>query len=254
MATDNNIVMIHIGRSGSTVLSDMLHQHSKITWDGEIYEKIISNYEKKNGPVQSKDISIRPYRLIEERMINNPKFCYGFELKFYHLDFVKVALKEYIDTINQLGFSKIIILKRKNFLRKIVSSLIARKTGVWFKSANNKSKNTESKKIFLDVNSIKIDRMEESLIYFLNLYDSNFRELFKLTLNLDYLSLEYETDIQSNPYDGYQKVINYLNLDDDEPLVRLTRTNPESLDLIIENYEEVKKYLGGTKYSWMTEG
>jgi hypothetical protein len=36
--------------------------------------------------------------------------------------------------------------------------------------------------------------------------------------------------------------------------VRLTRTNPESLDLIIENYEEVKKYLGGTKYSWMTEG
>lgn len=254
MLTNHNVIMIHIGRSGSTVLSDMLHQHSKISWDGEIYEKLISNYEKKNGPVQSADISLRPYRLIKERILHKKKIVYGFEVKFYHLDFVKVALKDYINTINQFGVSKIIILKRKNFLRKIVSSLIARKTGVWFKFANNKSTNTESKKIYIDVNSINIDRMEASLIHFLNLYDSNFSELFDLTVNQDFLSLEYESDIQSNPHNGYRKVINFLNLDDDEPTVRLSRTNPESLDLIIENYDEVRKYLSGTKYSWMAEG
>ena len=34
-----NIFMLHIGRVGSTVLADLLNQHSQIHWDGEFYPK-----------------------------------------------------------------------------------------------------------------------------------------------------------------------------------------------------------------------
>lgn len=246
--------MFHIGRSGSTVLSDMLSQHPKIIWDGEIYEKIISNYEKSHGTIKSEDISIRPYKLIKERISNNINANYGFEVKFFHLNFIKVALKDYIEKINHLGFNKIIILKRKNYLRKIVSSLIATKSGLWFKSSNKEPVHNEIKKLYLDVNLIKVDRMEASLNDLLDLYDSNFKNLESLTADLNVLALEYESDIQSNPYIGYEKIMNYLELSEANPAVRLSRTNPESLNLILENYEEVKVYLSNTRHGWMIEG
>ena len=42
------IAMFHIGRSGSTVVANLLNNHPKILWDGEIYHKLIKDLDIRN--------------------------------------------------------------------------------------------------------------------------------------------------------------------------------------------------------------
>ena len=39
--------MFHIGRCGSTVVSELLNQHSKIHWESELYTPIFTELQKK---------------------------------------------------------------------------------------------------------------------------------------------------------------------------------------------------------------
>lgn len=132
------VALFHIGRSGSTMLGDLLDQHSAIAWDGEIYEHAFQRVERKTGPLfLSSDTSLlelcmQPWsellppdalEYLQERIALTQKSVYGFEVKFFHLRFFGMSLVDYVEGLKNLGFDAFVILKRRNLLRAIVSSL-----------------------------------------------------------------------------------------------------------------------------------
>ena len=125
-----NVVMFHIGRSGSTVLSDLLGQHSRVFWDGQIYERLFEQLEASSTRVAPGSVARHnAITALQFRMRAAGERVYGFEVKFFHLRCFGIDLKEYVAHLRALGFTHFVILERRNYLRKILSSVVAHRVG-----------------------------------------------------------------------------------------------------------------------------
>lgn len=243
------IAMFHIGRSGSTVLADLLAQHQKkIYWDGEVYERLFRSCEKKNGGLMASHLSVDPIKLLQKRRHRAGRRFYGFELKFFHLKLVNRDLADYVEDLHRLGITHFIILERRNYLRKIISSIVADQRKRYHQPYYKKIRLTRIK---LDVNNVRIDRDAKPLIAYLNDYHESFRALEKLLGDRRILPLSYEDDISSDPLIGFQRICDFLDIDKRQAVVRYSKTNPFKLTEIVSNFEEVESTLRRTPFEWM---
>lgn len=245
-----NIVMFHIGRSGSTVLGDTLDQNPDVFWDGEIYERFFSAYEKKKR-TEIKDgfkFNDDPFNLLEKRMRHAGSRFYGFEVKFFHLDFFNLELQTFIDKLISLGFTHFIILERKNVLKKIVSSLIAHESGRYHIASGFKP---NQKRINIDTDRVAIDRCEKSLISFLDDYKNKFDQVKQILDGHRVLELNYEDDIAQDPCSAYNNVSDFCCLKNKKPKIKYGKINPHTVGESIINCIKVEQVLQGTAYEWM---
>jgi len=123
IANLNKFIVFAQGRSGSTLLIDLLNQHPDIKADPEIFN--IDLYGKIAFP--------RPY--LQGRLTlaaYQRKKCYGFKVKPYQLtnDQQLTNALTFIKEQHQAGF-KIIHLQRQNVFRQALSSVLAETTNVW---------------------------------------------------------------------------------------------------------------------------
>ena len=254
-----NIAMFHIGRSGSTVLGDLLNQSPKILWDGEVYHSYV-DWGGQKAIRKGQDPSIDPVKLLQAQKIKARRRYYGFEVKFYHLDRTSISLSDYIQQISELGVSHFIVLKRKNYLRKIVSSYVA-----FDKKKNNLRTIDESDhhsvdakarlyQINLDVNNVTIDGSKKSLLEHLDYYQDHFQQLDAELADKKVLRLTYEDHIAEGPTKGYHQACDFLGISRHPVTVQYGKTNPFKLSEIIENFSEVENILNNTKFEWMLHG
>ena len=68
-----------------------------------------------------------------------------------------------------------------------------------------------------------------------------------------WLHLVYEDDIEQSPKVAYEKVCEFLGVEAVEVECLYQRINTAPLSEIIENYDEVREYLRGTRYEAMLE-
>jgi LPS sulfotransferase NodH len=135
---------------------------------------------------------------------------------------------------------RIIHLTRENRLRTIVSLDIAFKTGQWGVSANDNDKQLVEKRIILDTSKL-IDRLDQ-----IHNYETFIRNRFK---DRHILEVVYE-ELTTKPGETFQDIGEYLGVDDiDISKITLTKQNPESLEQLVENYDEVYGLLKHTKYA-----
>ena len=251
-----NVAMFHIGRSGSTVLGDLLNQSPKILWDGEVYHSYV-DWGGQKALKKGQSPEIDPVKLLQIQKIKARRRYYGFEVKFYHLDRTKISLSDYIQQISELGVSHFIVLKRKNYLRKIVSSYVA-----FDKKKNNfrtiyesdhYSADTKAKlyQINLNVNSVVIDASQRSLLEHLEYYHQNFQKLDTELADKKALHLTYEDHIAQGPINGYHQACDFLNISRHPVTIQYGKTNPFKLSEIVENFSEVEKTLKNTEFEWM---
>lgn len=241
----NKVMMFHIGRSGSRVLGDLLQQHSALHWDHEAFVAQLQAARRAGlrNPVGN------PVNMLRERIQAAPaKGPFGTEVKFFHLRLFGCALPDFVSQVVALGFTKFILLKRQNYLRKIVSSLIAHQTKQWHRRRNDGSVLSP---VWLDVNKVAIDWTERPLIDHLNQFEADFAQAEAVLRPFPTLNLEYEMDILPNPKIGFGKVCRFLGLPVNEGEVRYGRSNPYPLRQLIRNYEEVAKTLKNTPFEWM---
>lgn len=184
--SSTRVVMFHIGRSGSTVLGDLLNQHRSICWDGEIYRELFAKF---GGQMKDMRISDDPYLFLSSRIARSKKPCYGFEVKFFHLRIIKRQLQDYMKDLDSAGVDRFIVLRRRNYLRKIVSSIVMRATGVTHIPSN---KTADLVKVRVEVDRIALDREVKPLMYFLESYEENFSLLNELLSDKTCLSITYE--------------------------------------------------------------
>lgn len=240
--------MFHVGRSGSTVLSDLLEQHGDVYWDGEVYEKrVFWDYHYAEVPP---DLKVTAKDLIASRLKRSGRRFYGFEVKFFHLDLAHQTLADFIDDLRRLEFRHFIVLRRENLLRKVVSSLIAHRERTFHVKGGPR---TGVRQIEIDPDRVYIDREEKPLLEFLDDFTARFEELDRLLGDENVLRLTFEEDVAPDPRRGYRQVCDFLGLEPREVDIRYGRTNPAPVREMITNVDAVRAALEGTSFDWMLD-
>ncbi len=121
-----------------------------------------------------------------------------------------------------------------------VSAKVARDRGQWHLRRGQEIKSPK----------IKLNVSDDNLRNGIKRMERYYHEL-KEKLPQDYLYICYEDDIESDPYIGYKKIIQYCGYSPKDVSTQLRKTNPKRLSDVIENYDEVVNYFANTPYHWM---
>lgn len=256
----DKVVMFHIGRSGSTVLGDLLRQHHQVYWDGEIlsgHAKEADERKTMDGQPwmtrwrRSQHYPDRPYQFLEARFpVVGFRRYYGMEMKFFHLSHNGIPLDGFIEYLRQNRFKKFIVLQRNNFLRKVVSSLIGSRKGAYHAPSGSA---TRPDKIAVDVNCVRIDGDAKPLLQYFDDWSENFARLRGLLQTDSSLELTFEDDIEAAPTIAYRKCCDHLSIPPCEPVIKYSRTNPFPISDLVENFSALQRELSNTPYEWMLE-
>ena len=239
-----NVVMFHIGRSGSTVLVDLLRRHPMVKWDGEMF-RWRGAWDRNVDP---RDGKAEPMQFLQQRIARVGRGWYGLEFKFFHARRMGMDLAAVLDGFFDAGVTRSIILTRKNYLRKIVSSRVARSTSRWRLTHGQKAMLTPIK---LDIENLSLDGETKPLVAFLEDYEQNFRFLDDHLNGRRVLRLTYEEDVECGPQIGCQRICEFLDIPFLRFPVRFVRTTPFKLSKVLINYGEVARTLDNTRFAWM---
>jgi LPS sulfotransferase NodH len=219
------LAVIGHSRTGSNYLFMGLSSSSCVRMYHEVFAK-------RNRALVAKEFD-QIFPMVFQKESRNIK-AVGFKLFYEHLT------KDEWEKFFSHKYLRIIHLTRENRLRTIVSLDIAFKTDQWSASANDKDKQIVEKRILLDTSKL-IDRLEQ-----IQNYETFIRDRFK---DWHILEVVYEK-LTTKPRETFQFIGAYLGVDDiDLSKITLTRQNPESLEQLIENYDEVYDLLKNTKYA-----
>jgi len=217
-------------RTGSNYLFVGL-QSSKCV---RIYHEV---FAKRNRKIAGKEFDMI-FPMLFRKESRNIK-AVGFKLFYDHL-----TIAEWEKFLSH-KYLRIIHLTRDNRLRTIVSLDIAFKTDQWSVSANDKDKQPVEKSISLDTSTL-IDRLEQ-----IQDYETFIRDRFK---DKYILEVVYE-QLTTKPEETFQYIGGYIGVDDiDLSKITLTKQNPESLEQLIVNYDEVYALLKNTRYAVYLSG
>lgn len=246
-----NVVMFHIGRCGSTVVSSLLEQHPRIHWADELYEPIFGQWRMNNAGVETVgEMPADAIDILRKSSRQALHRAYGFEMKPYHFRLIRYAQEDFLRYLEDMGFTHYIILDRKNRLRKIISSIVAHQNSSYH---HGKSK-VRLKSVYVNPDKVDIDFDSKSLLDYLRDYDKQFSELELALQSKRLLKLTYEDDIQENPEIAYSRICEFMGVERKHVSVNLSKTNPFPVRDMIENIGEVEQVLNDTAFEWMLNG
>jgi hypothetical protein len=244
IAGKTRVVMLHVGRCGSTVLAEMLGSHSHVTWDGEIFEPVIRS---KLG-----DPDLVPEDLLAKRMAD-ASWVYGFEIKYlpsHHQRVLSMSLDEILAMTGRAGVDHHITLHRRNYLRRVVSGAIGRERRRWHRKVTEAAPSTA---VRLNPGSVPFGPRKPLLEVFDEL-ESGQDDLEAALGDRSAIHLVYEEHVESDPSIAYRLICDYLDLTPEEVRPSLDRTGEAPLSDLITNYDEIVDLLAPTKYAWMLDG
>jgi len=243
-----NIASFHLGRSGSRLLGDLLMQHPKVVWEGELFSPGRLNAIAERWPLLARN----PIRFLKLRMLLTGSRCYGFETQPTQVERLEMGLEEYADRLEKLGFGHFLLLERKNHLRRIVSMLVGRRASRWHLESGDAS---TPARVELDVEQLLLgrggDTERRSLVSHLQREQDSMSALKQVLGERRLLYLSYEDDLAASPQEAYRRVCDFAGLAHHEVTVRLGRTNPFELRDILTNFSDVERALRGTSFEWM---
>lgn len=246
-ADQHRVAMFHAGRCGSSVVADMLSQHTDVHWANEVFENMLPGYYNMNPQA-------RAYHRIANAIHPPQKKYFGFETKYLpeqHLryELANHSLENYVAMLaKEFGIKQFILLNRENHLRRAISITIGQKTGQWHSRSD-----TSTNKVHLPVNGIISYGQSFGLTDFFDHLDTHYSLAKKILSQFELLELSYEADIEPDPNIGYKACCEFMGLPPQKTETRLKRQNPKKAKDLITNFDEVSQALSGTKYEWMLD-
>jgi len=215
-------ILLGEGRSGTSLLREELNRRwTEIHARGEIFSPEI------------RDLSASFQEIAGEAFADDAgATIVGFKL------FSTQATEQQISTMLQLDGMRVIILRRRNPLRRYVSDQIARQTGRWREHRSS----TPLEAIPIAARRITIDLQD--LETSLQISEDRFREFDRLTFGVPKVGIWYE-DLTADLNGELRRIATFLGAGEPahEPPPSLVRQNPESLRDLIVNYDEVSRFL-----------
>jgi LPS sulfotransferase NodH len=219
---DQRFAIVGNARTGSNYLLDGLKSSPAI----RMYHEIFASHNRDVGKDFEKVLSTTyRYESRSTRLV-------GFKVFYNHLtddEWKKLAALEDL---------KVIHLTRRNRLRTVISLEIAFKTGQWTKAGH--SGDPREKRVLLEPMKLikRLDQIEEG--------EAATRVRF---CERPLLEVVYEEMVRS-PHEVFETVGAYLGANGIDPgTIRLKRQNPESLEHLILNYNEVAAALQNTRFA-----
>jgi len=205
-------------RTGTSLLHTYLNSH----WN------VLSLNEPLAKNVNSKVLFKKQSQLIK---------AVGFKYFYEYTD--DIAKRNILIELLKMSNVKIIKIERKNQLRTYVSRCIAEKTHEW-SSTKEKQKSIEYKKIVL--------KKEDCLRAFAQYKkDEQDTDTISREFNTPVFKTEYETLIEQ-PNETMYAIQKFLDVPKYMPQSLLLRQNAEPLNLLIENYNDLKESFKGTEF------
>lgn len=234
-------VIFSAPRTGSNLLCGCLNSHPEIICHHEIFnpENIYYSLDHRNNDFEFsiKNRDKDPFRFIS--YIAGKKFgkkIFGFKMMPGH----NRAAEDFI--LNNKNIKKI-VLNRENKIKAFVSLQIAMKTNCYsLLEESNESTNTiHREKIFIDLKELK---------KYIKSYEDYYNKIIKCLSETEqnYFLLTYE-DLTSKETDLLkEKLLVFLDVEPDPCFIkpRHVKQNPDNLNELIENYDEIKALLQGT--------
>ena len=221
------------------MLGDLMAQHPMVRWYGEIFERC----KLSRAPV-----GVQP--LLESQCCRYP--VAGWEIKFLraqHLRVIGLDLGALVDALTAIGVRHFIILERRNLLRRMVSHVVAGHTRRYQQWQDAPSPT----RIMLDLDRITIKGETRPLMDWFGRIDEEYARLRGLLERQCLLELSYEDDVERDPCRGFERMCGFLDLSvPSNTDVVMRRMNPLALPEIVYNWDQVVRYLGGTRHEWMT--
>lgn len=235
-------VLLHVGRSGSTVLGSMLGQHRRVFWDGEALVQPLREVRTNLGAAAARSH-------LEQRARRAGSRFHLISIKFYHLERYGLNARSGLRLLEDAGFTHFVVLRRRNLLRKLVSSVIASHTGRYHRRVGEGA--PRATPVAIDPAHVAIDGANQSLVDHLDSWVGQF-ELFEAALaDRPYLMLTLEDHVSNDPLDAYQRTCGHLGLAPGRPKIVYQPTNPFDLRELITNHDEVADALRQTRHAWM---
>lgn len=235
----------HMGRCGSTVLGDMLAQHPEIGWRGEVYGAHFSRMVKTGNSDSRKRANLNRLLRADMKLVETGWF--GFDYVLSQLRLVDESVSQHAHLLRRAGFTRFVILERRNLLRRLVSELAAKSSGIWHSTSNG----AHLTKPQFEINVSTDEAGEPRVFRLFNRWESYYRALHAEHVHDETLGLTYEDDIASDPSTACQRVTHFLGLALHSPTINLQRLNTGAVLDGVSNADEVTEMLSGTKYEWM---
>lgn len=222
---EKKFVIFGKGRSGSTLLVSLLNSNPDVFCDGEILNRKMRN----------------PIRHLHRMARREKHPIYGFKLLSYQVMFTHTNIKDkhgFMENLHNEGFN-LIYLRRDNILRYALSILYARFRMQW----HHEKGSGEIKREKMRVDLAEITRLMEDSIR-----DEKFeREVLE---GLPHVEIVYERDLEDNSRhaDTVKRICEFLDINYTEPETNLVKITTQELEGFIENADELRNHLQGTKF------
>lgn len=245
----------HQGRCGSSVLGSLLNQHSRIQNQNEIFSRYMPRRwgDQPVPPMQevlAKAVSksVKPVVNIEIKCLSAQNFALYPEASFI----------DWLSATAQHGFERHTLIHRRNGLRRLVSHLMAQRSGVYIEKKGSSASSLTDRKLTIEPAAIREGIETHSLLGWLDCYEQTHQQLrnglqrwCEEQKQPPPLELIYEESIESSPQLAYAQVCTVLCLDPEPVQVRLNRINPEPLAQLINNWDQIEALLTPTRFAWM---
>jgi LPS sulfotransferase NodH len=215
----NKFILFTQGRTGSTLLLNLLNQHPNIYCDNELIQRKFSNTTK----------------YLDGRALMHSEKVYGLKLKphqiikYLNIEKSRTVVKDLYDN----GW-KIVYLRRGDFFRHALSNQIAQQRGYFFKT---QSEFNNVPKAYLDPEAVRAE------------YKARFK--FKqdeddALSGLAYKEVVYEQDLMTADQrkDTLSNICRFLNVSDSfTPVVPFVKSTQEDLSRVVSNIDEINSEL-----------
>ena len=249
------LVTWHQGRCGSSVLGSLLNQHSQIQAFNEVFSKymprrrgdqpIPSMAEVLHSSVQA---CVKPVLNVEIKYLSAQNFAL----------YPTAHLADWFMELSGHGLHRHLLIHRRNGLRRLVSHLMAQRTGIYVQKQAVPSPSHPSRQLTIDSAQINEGFETHSLLGWLEIYDQAHQQMRDALVSwcLQHqqpapLELFYEEVIEPSPQLAYAQVCVALGLEQEPAVVKLQRINPEPLAQLISNWSEIEALLAPTRFAWM---
>ena len=243
----------HEGRCGSSVLGALLNQHSQIQAANEIF----SRYMPRRWGDQP--VPAMP-EVLYQTVVQASKPVLQIEIKSLRAQnrslYPELALRYWFDQLLVHGFQRHVTLHRRNGLRRLVSHLMAQRSGVFVQSSGAPPLRREP--LTVNTTSIREGAETHDLLHWLDLYASTHRTLVEALERFcaaralpSPLQLIYEDSLEADPQLAYQQLCAWLELEPEPVTLLHRRINPEPLSQLIANWGEICDLIAPTPHAWM---
>lgn len=219
------VVVYTLGRTGSTLLQELLNNLSDSRVEGEILSSSVE----------------APFDFITQRANASQVGLYGFKVKTIHLEANGVNPQDFLDSLEAQGW-KLIHLKRENIFNMIVSYMYATSTKQWFSYKSKLGFLRQKPKVTLDADKL-MALLEENIVR--NSFDDS------LLAKRDHLKLSYEDDLlePSSHVNCLEKITGYLGCPAHagKVSIKMEKNIPEPSS-VISNWPEVIQVMEASRF------